>query len=307
MPAPAAPSRAAGLHGSSNRSPRRPPLRSLLRRGRRRKRDGRLGLGDLARCRADGGRDDDLSPTAHDLRAARLANSRDRNRWSRGPRSRAHPRHRRGAGAARGPAGRPLCDRDLGGQGRGRGGGRLGLRRALGEQGQWVEVAVRLGRHSDAQVDVRLGVLDLSARADGADALALLDRGADPHAHGPEMDERDRVAVFGADRHAEPRMRQRAGERDHAACGRTHVGARERPDVHTTVLPAQVRIVLGEKASDHRAVDGPAPGTGGRCADQCCHAREQMQEHSVANFENHEPGTVTGWSAVVKSGYREGR
>ena len=108
---------------------------------------------------------------------------------------------------------------------RSRGGNRLGLRRTLREQAQWVEVAVRLGRHPDSEVNVRLGMLDVSARADGADALALLDRGADPDAHGSEMDEGDRVAVLGADRHAEPRTRQRAGERDHAARGCAHVGA----------------------------------------------------------------------------------
>jgi hypothetical protein len=166
---------------------------------------------------------------------------------------------------------------------------------------------VRLGRHADSEVDVRLGMLDVSARADGSDNLALLDRGADPDTHGPEMDERDRVAVLGANRHAEPRLRQRAGERDHAARGCAHVGARERPDVHTAVLPAQVRIILGEKAPEHRAVDGPAPGSGRRCEDEGRHDREQLQGHSVASFENHELGTVTGWSAVVKSGYREGR
>lgn len=166
---------------------------------------------------------------------------------------------------------------------------------------------MRLGRHSDSEVDVRLGMLDLSARADGADALALVDRGPDPDAHGPEMDQRDRVAVLRADRHAEPCTRQRAGERDHAACGCPHVGARECPDVDTAVLPAQVRIVVGEKALEHRAVDGPAPRPGRRREDEGCHHGEQLQGHSVANFENHEPGTVTGWSAVVKSGYGEGR
>ena len=35
---------------------------------------------------------------------------------------------------------------------------------------------MRLSRDSDSEVDVRLVMLDLSARADGADALTLLDR-----------------------------------------------------------------------------------------------------------------------------------
>ena len=148
---------------------------------------------------------------------------------------------------------------------------------------------MRLSRYAYSEMDVRLGVLDLSARADGGDDVALLDRGPDPDAHGPEMDERDRIAVLGADRQAEPGAWQRAGERHHAARGCAHVGAGGRPDVHTAVLPARVRIVLREKAPEHRAVDGPAPGTGRRCEGEGRQGREQLQGHSVANFENHEP------------------
>jgi hypothetical protein len=132
-------------------------------------------------------------------------------------------------------------------------------------------------------------MLDLSARADGADALALFDRSPDPDAHGPEMDQRDRVAVLGADRDAEPRTRQRAGERDHAARGCADVGAWDSPDVHTAVLPAQVRIVFGEKALEHRAVDGPAPRLGRRCEDEGRQHGEHLKGHFVANVENHEP------------------
>jgi hypothetical protein len=166
---------------------------------------------------------------------------------------------------------------------------------------------VRLGRHPNSEVHVRLRVLGLAARADGADALALLERGADPNADGPEMDERDRIPVLGADGDAEPRLWQRAGERDHAARGCVHVGAQERPDVHTAVLTALVRIVPGEEAPEYGPVDGPAPGAGPGDRDEGRHRSEQQHQHSVANFENHEPGTVTAWSAVVKSGYREDR
>jgi hypothetical protein len=148
---------------------------------------------------------------------------------------------------------------------------------------------VRLGRHPDSKVHIRLGVLDLAARADGADALALLERGADPDADGPEMDERDRVPVLGADGDAEPRMWQRAGEGDHAARGCPHVGARERPDVHTAVLTALVRIVIGEEGPEHWPVDGPAPGAGPGGQDEGRHRCQQQHQHSVANFENHEP------------------
>lgn len=164
-----------------------------------------------------------------------------------------------------------------------------------------------LGRYPDSEVHVRLGVLDLAARADGADDVALLERGADPNADGPEMEERDRVPVLGADRHTEPRLWQRAGERDHAPRGCAHVGARKRPDVDAAVLSPQVRIVRSEKAPEYRPVDGPAPSAGRRGEGEGGHHREQHDRRSVANFENHEAGTVTEWSAVVKSGYREGR
>jgi len=289
-PASTAPSGAAGLGWGSDRGARRPGLRSFPRHSRRGNRDRTPApCGLLASCRAGRGRDNNPLPAGHDLGAARPSDGSGRRR--RGPRSRARAFHRRGAGGPRRRAGRPCCSRGLGRSRsrRSRGGGRLGLRRARREQAQRVEVAVRLGRHSDSEVDVRLGMLDLSARADGADALTLLDRGADPDAHGPEMDERDRVAVLGADRHAEPCMRHRAGECDHAACGCAHVGPREPPDVHAAVLPAQVRIVLGEKALEHRAVDGPAPRPGRRCEDECCHRGEQLQGQPVAKFENHEP------------------
>jgi hypothetical protein len=166
---------------------------------------------------------------------------------------------------------------------------------------------VRLGRHANAEVHVRLGVLDLSTRTDDAYALALGNLGADADADGSEMEERDRVPVFGANRHAEPRVRQRPGERNHTTRGCAHVGTRGRPDIHATVLAAKVRIVISQETPEDWAVDRPAPGPGpggeGERSRHCDHDRRR----SVANFENHEPGTVTGWSAVVKFGYREGR
>jgi hypothetical protein len=166
---------------------------------------------------------------------------------------------------------------------------------------------VRLSRHPDAEVDVRLGVLDLAARADGADPLALGELGADPDADGPEMEERDRVPVLGANRHAEPCVRQRPSERNHTTRGCAHVSARGRPDVHATVLATPVRIVISQKLAEDWAVDRPAPGPCPRREGERSRHRDQHRRRSVANFENHEPGTVTGWSAVVKFAYREGR
>ena len=166
---------------------------------------------------------------------------------------------------------------------------------------------MRLGCHPDAEVHVRLGVLDLSARADGADSLALSQFGADPDADRTEMEERDRVPVLGANRHAESSVRHGPGERNHTTRGCAHVGARGRPDVHATVLAAQVRIVISQKPPEDWAVDRPAPRAGPRREGKPSRHRDHHHRRSVANFENHEPGTVTGWSAVVKFGYREGR
>jgi hypothetical protein len=147
---------------------------------------------------------------------------------------------------------------------------------------------VRLGRHPDAEVHVRLGVLDLSARADGADPLALGDLGTDPDPDGAEMEQCDRVPVHGANRHAKPPVRQRPGERNDTRRGCAHVGPRGRPDVHATVLAAQVRIVISQKPSEDWAADRPAPGTSpGRESERCRH-RDQHRRRSVANFENHE-------------------
>ena len=148
---------------------------------------------------------------------------------------------------------------------------------------------MRLGRHPDSEVHVWLGMLDLSAGPDGPYALAFGNLGADPDADGPQMDERDRVPVHRANRHAEPRVWQRSGERDHTARGRAHVDTRDRPDVHTTVLAALVRIVLGQKPAQDRPVDRPAPGAARRRERERSRHREQHHPCSVANFENHEP------------------
>ncbi len=166
---------------------------------------------------------------------------------------------------------------------------------------------MRLRCDPDSEVHVWLGVLNLSARANGADCLALLDLGADPDADGTEVDERNRVALLGANRHAESRVRNRPGKRDHSARGCAHVGPRGRPDVDTTVLSAQVRIVLSREPGEHGTVDGPAPGTARRRESKRTRHSQHHHRHAVANFGNHEAGTVTGWSAVVNFGYNEVR
>ena len=176
-PASTAASGAAVLHWGSDRSASRPGP-AAPRRSRRGSRDGSPRCGcsrgaerteagaitppDRARpvCRSTGGRSS--APAQPEVERA------------------FHRRRARAAPALVDPVATGVWE----GAGAAGAGSRLGLRSALGKQAQRVEVAVRLSRDSDSEVDVRLVMLDLSARADGADALTLLDRSADPDAHG---------------------------------------------------------------------------------------------------------------------------
>lgn len=96
--------------------------------------------------------------------------------------------------------------------------GRLTFRRLLGspltnrEQGERVDVAVRVGSQPDAEMDVRLEALGLTARADCPDDFAFDDCGADRQADRPEVNEGDRIPVLGTDRQAEPFVREASCE-----------------------------------------------------------------------------------------------
>ena len=134
------------------------------------------------------------------------------------------------------------------------------LRRLPGRQKrQGVDVAVRVRREADAQIDVRLRPLGLAARADRADDVALADLSPDGHPDRAQVDERDRPAVLGSDRQAEALSRQSSGERDHSARGGTDVGARGSSDVDPSMLATRIRIALGDERPQHRPVDRPGP------------------------------------------------
>jgi hypothetical protein len=174
------------------------------------------------------------------------------------------------------------------------------------EQRERVDVAVRFGGQANAEVDVRLSPLGVPARADRAHDLAFRDRGARSHADRSEMDERDRVAVGRANRQAQPFVRQLSDEGGDAGCGGLDVGTRGRRDVDSAVLAACIRVVLGGKRSQHRALDGPRPGSRGRAQREREQHSGRTGEQPVAQVDNHE-SRVAGGSAVVKLGYREPR
>ena len=171
------------------------------------------------------------------------------------------------------------------------------------QERQRIDIAVRIGRAADAQVHVRLGPFGLTAGADRGDDVALAHAGPDGDADRAEVDECDRPAVLGADRQAQPLMRQLSGVRSHPDGRRPNVGPRRRADVTPSMLTARVRIVVGDERPQHRAVDGPRPGRRARSQGE---RREHDEQERVARSENH-AGRVQGRSAVVKSAYSEAR
>jgi len=121
---------------------------------------------------------------------------------------------------------------------------------------------------------VRLTLFRLAGRANRGHDVALFDRGAGRHADRADVDERDRVAVRSANRHAEPFVRHLAGERDDARGGRAEVRPGGACDVDPAVLAAGVGVVLGRERSQDRSVGGPRPTGGRRTEDE----REQRPE-----------------------------
>jgi hypothetical protein len=165
---------------------------------------------------------------------------------------------------------------------------------------------VRFGGQANAEVDVRLSPLGVPARADRAYDLAFRDRGACSHADRSEMDERDRVAVGRANRQAQPFVRQLPDEGGDAGCGGPDLGTRGRGDVDSAVLAARIRVVLGDEWSQHRALDGPRPGSRRRGQREREQRSGRTGKQPVAHVDNHENRVASG-SAVVKLGYSEPR
>lgn len=184
----------------------------------------------------------------------------------------------------------------------------LGRRGLLGSQAgrqkcQRIDVPVRFRGVTNAEVHIRLRPLGLAARPDRADHVALAHLGPDRDPDRPEVDERDRPAVLGADRQAQTLMRHLTGICDDAARRGANVRARRSADVDPAVLSACVGIALGDERSEHGPVDGPRPG---RCSWSKHDGGECYEENRVACLENH-AARVQRRSAVVKFDYREAR
>jgi len=156
-------------------------------------------------------------------------------------------------------------------------------RRDLGRQEQQrVEVSVRLGAPTHAEVDVGHRELGLTARADDPDETALSHRLPAPDRHLAEMQESDRIAVLRPDRDGAAAHRHGAGERDDPGRRREHRRAARGADVDPSMLSGCVRVVAQQERPQHRSLHGPRPAEGGcrygkRGHDRC--AEKQSKRH----------------------------
>jgi hypothetical protein len=100
---------------------------------------------------------------------------------------------------------------------------------------------VLLARDANAEMDIRLCVLRITARPNRPDVVTLIDRVSLRDAQGAEVRQRDGIAVSGRDREREPVCRHRARER-HRAAGRRADAFSICADVDSSVLRAGIRI-----------------------------------------------------------------
>jgi hypothetical protein len=158
-------------------------------------------------------------------------------------------------------------------------GSRDRFRSSRRQERQRVDVALRVGGHTDAELDIRLGELDLAARPDRADRVTLRDRGVAAHADRAEVQERDRVAVLCLDRHSLATTRNRAREADRASCRRRHRGPRVSCDVDAAVLPRRVRVAPEREPAQDGTAGRPGPGRGRGNEEE----RRESAEHEDAH------------------------
>ena len=129
------------------------------------------------------------------------------------------------------------------------------------QQGQGIDVALRIARDARAEVHVGIGQVHDPARTDRPHHRRFSHERTARHSDRPEVDERGRVSKRRLNRHRLPTGRDRSGEGHHTLYGGEHRAAAGRAKVDTSVLAARVRMrVVEPEGAQHRAVDGPRPG-----------------------------------------------
>jgi hypothetical protein len=150
---------------------------------------------------------------------------------------------------------------------------RRGSRR---QQSQWIQVALRVVRPPDPEMDVRNVDLHVARRPDRPHGLALRDSVSRSDQERAQVEQRDGEAVRRLDRHRTAVGRQPAGERDHTACGRRHLRPGSAAHVDAGVAVLAVLLAAERESAQDRAVGRPGPCARGRGCDE--RDREQHQQ-----------------------------
>jgi hypothetical protein len=116
---------------------------------------------------------------------------------------------------------------------------RQGRRR---EEAERIDVTIRVGVDPDPEVDERLRLGDLAARADRADDVTLADHGAPRDGVRPQVKKRHCIAVARVNRHRLSTGWNGACEADRPCSGRTHGGTGRPADVDSSVLTSCVGV-----------------------------------------------------------------
>ena len=146
-----------------------------------------------------------------------------------------------------------------------------------------VEVPLLVGVEPNAQMDVGLVHLGISARSDCPDAVAFGDCRALLNGDRSEVCERHVVSVCGLDGDRLAAGRHRARERHDSGGGSHYSGARAAADVEAAMLPRRIGLsaIEGERLQD-RAVGRPGPGARrGRGGERNC-KHEQESSHGTS-------------------------
>jgi hypothetical protein len=170
-------------------------------------------------------------------------------------------------------------------------------RRGLRQKPERVEIAVRVRRDTDAEMEV--GAVDLRrpARPDRADSVSLRDRGSLGHRDRAEVRQRHGVAVCRLDRDRLAAVRHRSGEADRPGRRSDHPLARRvRADVDPAMLAGcvRMRLVVGKRLQ-HRPLHRPCPGVrdgypdeeeknGERETPRCCQHEQQKAQRTAGSF-----------------------
>jgi hypothetical protein len=113
---------------------------------------------------------------------------------------------------------------------------------AHGQQRQRIDIALRIRRDPDAQVNVR-GRGVIGRGSDRSDRLSFVYDGVFRNSDRAQSDQCDRIAVGAADGDRAPVSGHGAGEGDCSGRGRTHARAGVAGDIDPAVLPAGIGVV----------------------------------------------------------------